>query len=74
MLDAVNLETMGVPTVTFVVPAFLEAARAHARMRGIPDLRFVVIPNDYMSETDEQIAAKIEVVFYEVVEDLTVGP
>jgi hypothetical protein len=53
LLDAVRLERMGVPTVTFVTEPFVGAARAAARGHGLPDLPLVAIPHDYLFETED---------------------
>ena len=50
MLDSLNLEEMGVPTVTFVTPPFVLAAQAMAQSRGRDDLAFVIVSE---SEVDE---------------------
>lgn len=63
MLDAVALERRGIPTVTFVTAPFAPAARAVARAQGLPDLPLVVIPHDYLVESDAEVAARLEPVF-----------
>lgn len=74
MLDAVALEQRGIPTVTFVTEPFVPAARAVARAQGLPDLRFVVIPHDYLVETDDEVAARLRPVLESLVEALTTAP
>ena len=59
MLDAVALERRGIPTVTFVTTPFAPAARAVARAQGLPDLPLVVIPHDYLVETDAEVTARL---------------
>jgi len=54
VLDAVHLEERGVPTVTFVTAPFEAAARAHARLRGMPELPLLIVAADYL-ETDPGI-------------------
>jgi len=49
VLDAVHLEQRGVPTVTFVTAPFEAAARAHARLRGMPELPLVIVAADYLA-------------------------
>ena len=58
MLDAVRLEQRGVPTVTFVTAPFEAAARAHARLRGMPELPLLIVAADYL-ETDPGIATLV---------------
>ena len=60
MLDAVNLEKLGIPTVTVVTEPFTLAADTVARSLGLPDVPRVVIPHDYLSEDNDAIAKKIE--------------
>jgi hypothetical protein len=68
LLDAIHLEQHGVPTVTFVTEPFLEAARTHARIHGMPDVPLIVIPtDDYLRQSDEELAANIEPVVVDVV-------
>ena len=71
MLDSVELEKRGVPTVTFVTQPFANAARAQAAARGLPDLPIVVVPHEFTWETREQIDSKIETAFGSVVKQLT---
>ena len=42
------------PTVTFVTAPFEAAARAHARLRGMPELPLVIVAADYL-DTDPGI-------------------
>jgi hypothetical protein len=49
VLDAVHLETRGIPTVTFVTAPFEAAARTHARLHGLPALALLVIAADYLA-------------------------
>ncbi len=71
MLDAVNLERMGIPTVTLVTPPFVPALLANARLLGLPDLRHVVVPNDYYEETVDLRRERIAAVLDEIVTALT---
>ncbi len=74
MLDSVNLERMGIPSVVVVVEQFLAAAKANARAQGMPDLAMVVIPQDYLVEDDAQVRAVLEPVVDELLERLYVEP
>ncbi len=62
MSDAVNLERMGIPTVTFVTEPFVPAARATAAALGLPGLRLVVIAHDYLVEGAASVAVKVAAV------------
>ncbi len=44
MVDAVEIERQGKPTITIVHDAFERAARLHARALGLPDLPLLVEP------------------------------
>jgi hypothetical protein len=72
LLDHVNLERMGIPTVTFVTEPFESAARTHADIHGMPDLPVIIVPQDYLAETsDEAVIARDQAVFDAVVAALT---
>jgi hypothetical protein len=58
VLDAIHLEQRGVPTVTFVTAPFEAAARAHARLRGMPELPLLIVAADYL-ETDPGLATLV---------------
>lgn len=60
MLDSVNLERMGIPSVVVVVEQFVAAAKANARAQGMPDLAMVVVPHDYLVEDALDVRAKVE--------------
>ncbi|MCQ3812053.1 MAG: hypothetical protein KTV68_16030 [Acidimicrobiia bacterium] len=72
MLDAVNLERLGIPTVTVVTEPFTVAADTVARSLGLPDVPRVVIPHDYLSEDNDAIAKKLEPLLDEIVDRLLV--
>jgi hypothetical protein len=75
LLDHVNLERMGVPTVTFVTEPFESAARTHADIHGIPDLPLIIVPQDYLvEESDDVVIARDQAVFDAVVAALTRSP
>jgi hypothetical protein len=74
LLDHVNLERMGIPTVTFVTEPFESAARTHADIHGMPDLPLIIVPQDYLEEpSDDAVIARDQAVFDAVVAALT-GP
>ena len=70
MLDAVNLERLGIPTVTVVTEPFTVAADTVARSLGLPDVPRVVIPHDYLSEDNDAIAKKLEPLLDEIISRL----
>ena len=72
MLDSVNLERMGIPSVVMVTEPFVAAAKATARTQGLPDLALVVIPHDYLVEDDTQVRARVEPVVAAILDALYV--
>lgn len=70
MLDSVNLERMGIPSVVVVVEQFLVAARANAQAQGMPDLAMVVIAQDYLGEDQAEVRAKLEPLVGQIIERL----
>ena len=70
MLDAVNLERLGIPTVTVVTEPFTVAAYTVARSLGLPDVPRVVVPHDYLSEDNDAIAKKLEPLLDEIISRL----
>ncbi|MBI2909563.1 MAG: hypothetical protein HYX92_18125 [Chloroflexi bacterium] len=71
MLDAVELEKRGIPTVMFVTDAFAPAARAQASLRGMPDLAFAVVPHIFGWQTYEEKVETVTRVMGSVVSQLT---
>jgi hypothetical protein len=59
VLDSANLEKLGVPSVTIVTAPFEPAARAVAQSQGLPDLPLVIVPHDYLEETEDAIREKL---------------
>ena len=72
MLDAVNLERLGIPTVTLVTEPFTAAADTVARSLGMPDVPRVAIPHDYLSEETDAIAKKLEPLLEDILNQLLV--
>jgi hypothetical protein len=70
LLDAVHLEAMGIPTVTFVTAPFESAARTHARIHGMDDLPLILVPADYLENSDEVIEARLQPILDAVLEAL----
>ncbi|MCY3636792.1 MAG: hypothetical protein OXH23_14430 [bacterium] len=67
-----NLERLGIPTVTVVTEPFTVAADTVARSLGMPDVPRVVIPHDYLSEDTDAIAKKLEPLLEEILNRLLV--
>lgn len=75
MLDSVNLERMGIPSVVVVGEQFVAAAKANARAMGMPDVAFVVVgDNDYLVEDDDRVRAKLEPLVDKILERLYIEP
>ena len=70
MLDAVQLERQGTPSLTFVTQPFAGAARNHARRHGMPDLPLIVVPSDYLDRSDAAVADKLGPLLDEIIEKL----
>jgi hypothetical protein len=70
VLDAIHLERMGIPALTFVTRPFVAAARAVAAIEGLPGLPLVVISHDYLSESEPAIRAKVHASIDEIVAGL----
>jgi len=75
VLDSVNLERMGIPSVVVVGEQFVAAAKANARAMGMPDVAFVVVgDNDYLVEDDDRVRAKLEPLVDKILERLYIEP
>jgi hypothetical protein len=75
VLDSVNLERMGIPSVVVVGEQFVAAAKANARAQGMPDLAFVVLTNnDYLVEDDDRVRGKLEPLVVQILERLYIEP
>ena len=68
VLDAVAVEKKGIHTVTIVTDAFEKAARTAARVHGMPNITFAVIPSRQGSDTRETQKAKAQAAVPKVVE------
>ncbi|GJM38237.1 MAG: hypothetical protein DHS20C19_16040 [Acidimicrobiales bacterium] len=73
MLDSVNLERMGIPSVVVVVEQFVTAARATARALGMPDVSLLVVPQDYLGEDRAHVHAVLEPLVGELLDKLFVS-
>jgi hypothetical protein len=56
----VDLEKLGVPTVTLCTDAFLGLAKEEARTLGMPDLPLVIVPHPLGGESLERIQARAQ--------------
>ena len=61
---------MGIHTVTIVWDTFEKAAKATARIKGLPDAKFVVTPSRKGADTLDDQRAKARAAVSEVVRQL----
>jgi hypothetical protein len=71
LLDAANLERLGVPSLTFVTEPFAGAARTHARIHGLPELPLIIVPSDYLDRSDAAVREKLAPLIDEILCSMT---
>ena len=71
MHDSIRLETLGIPTVAVATDEFRTAARAQAASLGRSDYEAVYVPHPIQDQTPEEIAARADMVFHDIVARLT---
>ncbi len=71
MLDGIDLERAGVPTVTVTWDRFAPAARAQAAAAGMPALPLVVMAEPRLSDPSETLEAEAERTLPEMIRALT---
>lgn len=67
MHDTIKLERKGIPAVALIHNRFEGAARNQAKMLGLASANVVVIPEPYPSEPVEELAAKIDGLWGQIV-------
>jgi hypothetical protein len=55
MHDGITLEKMGVPTAVICTEPFLTSADAMAKLGGIPDYPYVILPHPLGSLPDDRL-------------------
>ena len=70
VFDAAALEKKGIHTVTIVWDTFEKAARGAARIHGVPDIKFAVIPSRQGSDTGDDQRGKAKAAVSEIVQML----
>jgi hypothetical protein len=55
VMDSIDLEARGVPTVTLITPDLVGLARRTAEVRGWPDLRIVTLPQFLDDLSDDEV-------------------
>lgn len=53
--DAIRLEQQGVPTVTVCTADFLAGGRMQAESLGLPRYPILCVPQQYITQTPEQV-------------------
>jgi hypothetical protein len=60
MLDAINLETQGIPAVAVVTEPFVPTAAAMAELNGLPGYPFVVVPHPFGGLDEPAVRARAD--------------
>jgi len=63
----VRLERRGIPTAAVATEPFLDEALEHARALGMPDYRMVYVPHPVQLLTLDELHARADAVFDEIV-------
>jgi hypothetical protein len=63
----VRLERLGIPTAAVATEPFLDEALEQARVLGMPDYRMVYVPHPVQLLTLEELHARADAVFDEIV-------
>ncbi|MBI2846379.1 MAG: hypothetical protein HYX82_00700 [Chloroflexi bacterium] len=73
MHDAIELEKRGVPTVLLCTDQFIATAQATARIKGLPDYPFVVVPHPVGSLSQAGLMERAKLALPHVLELLLVS-
>ena len=73
MHDLVHLERRGIPAVGIATAPFADEAIEQARRLGMPGARMVYIPHPVQLLTDDELNARADAVFPDVLAALTGG-
>ena len=74
MCDLVHLERRGIPAVGIATAQFADEAVQQARLLGMPGARMLYIPHPVQLLSDDELAARADAVFPDVLAALTAGP
>jgi hypothetical protein len=74
LCDLVHLERRGIPAVGIATAPFADEAVQQARLLGMPDARMVYIPHPVQLLSRDELAARADAVFPDVLAALTAGP
>ena len=70
MHDTTWFEIQGIPSVCIASSEFVDAAAKQAEALGLPQLRRVFIPHPIQDQTDDELRAKADGIFEQVLEEL----
>jgi hypothetical protein len=73
LLDAANLERMGIATLVFVTAPFESAAKTHAQLHGLPELPLFLLPNDYTDGSDPTVDRIVTPRLDEIIDKITLA-
>ena len=71
MVDQLNVEKLGIPTVTFTTTEFVGLAKDTALSQGVPDLSFVIYPHPMGMIPTEEIRQHTDQMFPEIMKAAT---
>ena len=74
MHDAISLEKKGVPTVAVISDAFVGNAKTVAKLSGIPDYPYLVLPHPVSSLDEDGIQKLVTAYFARILELLLTRP
>ena len=69
--DGIVLEQSGVPAVVVTTDAFVTSASAMARVRGVPDYKYLTVPHPMANMTEDGVREKAEAAIPGIVGMLT---
>jgi hypothetical protein len=69
--DVVRIESLGIPTAAVGTEPFIDEALEQARLLGMPDYRMVLIPHPVQLLTPDELDARADAAFGEIVSRLT---
>jgi hypothetical protein len=72
VLDSINLEREGVPSVTLVLDRFKTGAKVQAKLLNLPSLKLAIIPEGRVGVTYEEERQKIDVIWDSLVASLII--
>ncbi len=70
MHDTTWFEIQGIPSVFIASEEFTDAAEKQSAMLGLPDVRRVFVRHPVQGQTDEEMHAKADEIFEELIDTL----